>query len=178
MEHVVSKFYHKIQFPGHYTQKEVIKKSEDFFLVDYIRLKDLPFKGKIVYDGLFQTYNFYFGAGIKRELKESYMRAKQNNRITESLEPTQKGTQKKKLSKPLKNWKPELNELAGKAKKLRGSSEHPTIYSPAFSLVKASIEFAQLSVSDSADLDHLYKSLRKVERALKKSKMVLNREEY
>jgi hypothetical protein len=106
------------------------------------------------------------------------MRAKQNNRIIESLEPTQKGPQKKKLSKSLKNWMPELNELAGKAKKIRGSSEHPAICSPAFSLVKASIEFAQLSVSDSADLDHLYKSLRKVERALKKSNMVLNREEY
>ena len=106
------------------------------------------------------------------------MKAKQNNRIIESLDPTQKGTKKKKLSKPFKNWLPELNELAGKAKKLRGSSEHPAIYSPAFSLVKASIEFAQLSVSDSADLDHLYKSLRKVERALSKSNTVLNREEY
>ncbi|MBW1900261.1 MAG: hypothetical protein JRJ20_01360 [Deltaproteobacteria bacterium] len=140
----------------------------------YVKTVLLPFKGKIVYDGLFQTYNFYFGAGIKRELKESYMRAQQNNRIIESLEPTQK----KKLSKSLKNWMPELNELAGKAKKLRGSSGHSAICSPAFSLVKASIEFAQLSASDSADLDHLYKSLRKVERALTKSNMVLNREEY
>lgn len=144
----------------------------------YVKTVLLPFKGKIVYDGLFQAHNIYFGAGIKRELKESYMRAKQNNRIIESLEPTQKGTQKKKLSKSLKNWMPELNELAGKAKKLHGSSEHPAICSPAFSLVKASIEFAQLSVSDSADLDHLYKSLRKMERALRKSNMVLNREEY
>ena len=144
----------------------------------YVKTVLLPFKGKIVYDGLFQAHNFYFGAGIKRELKESYMRAKQNNRIIESLELTQKGTQKKKLSKSLKNWMPELNELAGKAKKLHGSSEHPAICSPAFSLVKASIEFAQLSVSDSADLDHLYKSLRKVERALRKLNMVLNREEY
>ena len=105
------------------------------------------------------------------------MKAKQNNRIIESLDPTQKGTQKKKMGKPFKNWLPELNELAGKAKKIRGSSEHPAIYSPAFSLVKASIEFAQLSVSDSSDLDHLYKSLRKVERALSKSNTVLNREE-
>ena len=144
----------------------------------YVNTVLLPFKGKIVYDGLFQGYNFHFGAGIKRELKESYMRAKQNNRIIESLEPTQKGTQKKKPSKSLKSWGPELNELAGKAKKLRGSSEHPAIYSPAFSLVKASIEFAQLSVSETAELDHLYKSLRKVERALRRSTLVLNREEY
>ena len=140
----------------------------------YVQTVLLPIKGKIVYDGLFQAYNIYFGGGIKRDLKESYMTAKQNNRIIESLEPTQK----KKLSKPFKNWMPELNELAGKAKNLRGSSEHPAIYSPAFSLVKASIEFAQLAVSDSADLDHLYKSLRKVERALSKSNTVLNREEY
>ncbi|MBW2429824.1 MAG: hypothetical protein JRF56_12745 [Deltaproteobacteria bacterium] len=149
-----------------------------FHLPLYVKTVLLPFKGKIVYDGLFQAYNFHFGGGIKRELKESYMRAKQNNRIIESLEPSQKGTQKKKLSKSLKNWMPELNELAEKAKKLRGSSEQPAIYSPAFSLVKASIEFAQLSVSESADLNHLYKSLRKVERALRKSNMVLNREEY
>jgi hypothetical protein len=143
----------------------------------YVQTVILPFKGKIVYDGLFQAYNFYFGGGIKRELKESYMRAKQNNRIIESLEATQEGTQRKKPSKPLKNWMPELNELADKAKKLHGSINHPAIYSPAFSLVKASIEFAQLAVSDSADLDHLYKSLRKAERALRKSNTVLNREE-
>jgi len=144
----------------------------------YVQIVLLPFKGKIVYDGIFQPYNISSGGGIKRNLRESYMTAKQNNRIIETLEPTQKGTQKKKLSKPLKNWMPELNELAGKAKNLRGSSEHPAIYSPAFNLVKASIEFAQLAVSDSADLDHLYKSLRKVERALSKSNTVLNREEY
>ena len=144
----------------------------------YVKTVLLPFKGKIVYDGLFQAHNIYFGGGIKRNLKECYMTAKQNNRIIESLEPTQKKTQKKKLSKPLKNWMPELNELTAKAKKLRGSSEHPAIYSPAFSLVKASIEFAQIAVSDSDDLDHLYKSLRKMERALNQSNTVLNREEY
>ena len=138
----------------------------------------LPFKGKIVYDGIFQAYNIYFGGGIKRNLKESYMSAKQNNRIIESLELIQKGDQKKKISKHLKDWKSELNELADKAKNLRGSSEHPAIYGPAFSLVKASIEFAQIVVSDSGDLDDLYKSFRKVERALGKSSTVLDREEY
>lgn len=137
----------------------------------------LPFKGKIVYDGLFQPYNIYFGGGIKRDLKESYMVAKQNNRIIETLESTQKRNQKKKTIKPLKNWKPELSKLANIAKNLRGSSESPTIYSPAFGLVKASIEFAQLAESDPEDLDKLYKSLKKVERALKKSYTVLDRQE-
>ena len=144
----------------------------------YVHTVLLPFKGQIVYDGLFQAYNIYFGGGIKRNLKETYMSAKQNNRIIESLESIQKGNQKKKISKPLKDWKSELNELADKAKNLRGGSEHPAIYSPAFSLVKASIEFAQIAVSDSDDLDNLYKSLRKVELALRKSSIVLDREGY
>ena len=36
----------------------------------YVKTVLLPFKEKIVYDGLFQAYNVYFGAGIKRDLKE------------------------------------------------------------------------------------------------------------
>ena len=148
------------------------------YLPHLVKTVLLPFKGKIVYDGVFQSYNIHFGGGIKRGLKESYMTARQNNRIIESLDPTSEGTQKKKLIKPLKDWTPELKELASKAKNLRGSAELPAIYSSAFSLVKASIEFAQLAVSDSADLNHLYKSLKKVERELSKSNTVLNREEY
>ena len=97
------------------------------YLPLYIKTFLLPFKGKIVYDGLFERYNVHFGGGIKRELKESYMIAKQNGRIIESLEPiqkeNQKENQKEKPGKPLKDWNFELNELADKAKNLRGSSD-------------------------------------------------------
>ena len=47
----------------------------------------LPFKGKIVYDGLLQPYSVYFGRGISSELKETYLAAKEHGRIIESLEP-------------------------------------------------------------------------------------------
>ena len=95
------------------------------------------------------------------------MIAKQNNRIIETLKPIQKITQKKEAAKPLKNWKPELDKLAKIANNLRGNSGSPAIYSPAFGLIKAGIEFARLAESDSDDLDNLYKSLKKVERAFK-----------
>ncbi|SLM32110.1 conserved hypothetical protein [Desulfamplus magnetovallimortis] len=143
----------------------------------YVKTVLLPYKGKIVYDGLFQSYNIYFGGGIKRELKESYMIAKQNNRIIETLEYSPKTTKKKEAAKPVKNWKPELDRLAKIAKNLRGSSDSPAIYSPAFGLIKASIEFARLAESDLDDQDSLYKSLKKVESALKKSYKVLDRQE-
>lgn len=52
-----------------------------------VRAVLLPFKGKIIYDGMMQFHNIYFGGGIQRNLKEIYMTAKQNNRIIHTLEP-------------------------------------------------------------------------------------------
>ncbi len=45
----------------------------------------LPFKDKIVYDGLLSRYNLSFGAGIRRMLTESYKQAKSRNGIVTSL---------------------------------------------------------------------------------------------
>lgn len=77
-----------------------------------------------------------------------------------------------------KDWSPELNELAKASKKLRGKATDPAIFSPAFSLVKACIEFAQIAVSDANDQEELYSALNKVRRAFNKSHTVLGRQEY
>ncbi len=144
----------------------------------YVDTVLLPFRGKIIYDGLLRAHNIYFGGGIKRNLKETYLRTKQNNRIIDSLEISREEIQNKLKPQSLKNWKPYLDELADKVKKLKGSVEHPPIYSPAFSLVKASVEFAQLVVSEANDEESLHKALQKVRRAFNKSNTVLYREEY
>jgi len=143
----------------------------------YVHTILLPFKNKIIYDGLLGQHNISFGGGIKRELKEIYMRAKQNNRIIDCLESTGEINRVKSKTKPIKNWKPEIDQLANKAKKLRGSVEQPAIYSPAFSLIKASVGFAQLAVTNTSDPETLQKALDNVRRAFNKSQTVLNREE-
>jgi hypothetical protein len=143
----------------------------------YVDTVLLPFKDKIIYDGLLQYKNISFGGSIKHSLKETYMHAKQNNLIIESLENIQGKNQIKSEPKSMKDWKPELDELAHRVNKLKGSADSPAIYGPAFSLVKASIEFAQLAVSDPNDEEGLYKALQKVRRALNKSGTVLYREE-
>lgn len=144
----------------------------------YVDTVLLPFKGKIVYDGLLKFRNIRFGGGIKRRLKETYMRAKQNDRIIDSLEESVEKSPDKPAPESLKDWKPELEELARKANKLKGTAKSPAIYSPAFSLVKASIEFAQLAASDANDQEGLHKALQKVRRAFNKSSTALYREEY
>jgi hypothetical protein len=47
----------------------------------------LPFKGRIVYDGLVSSYNIFFGAGVKRRLNESYKEDKERSGIVTSLPP-------------------------------------------------------------------------------------------
>jgi hypothetical protein len=45
----------------------------------------LPFRGKIIYDGLVSGYNITFGGGIKRTLNEEYKQAKEAFGIITSL---------------------------------------------------------------------------------------------
>ena len=136
----------------------------------------LPFKGKIVYDGFFRWYRMFFGGGIKSSLKQTYLVAKDNNAIIDTLEPEAipvQGKKARKLSSSTQDWGPLLDELAEKAKKLRGGGGQPATYSPIFSLVRASIEMAQLATADSPDIDKLFKKgarldtlIQQVEKAL------------
>ena len=126
----------------------------------YIKTVLLPFKGKIIYDGLLESHNIYFGSGISTSVKNRYRVAKKKGEIIESLDPDWKPTPVN--PKKLKDWKPLLNELNGKAAKLRSSSSEPLIYGPAFSLAKASLNFARVAIEFPEDLEKLDKALQKV----------------
>ncbi|MFH0822384.1 MAG: hypothetical protein V2B18_06500 [Pseudomonadota bacterium] len=135
----------------------------------------LPFLGRIIYDGLFNTYSINFGGGIRRSLREQYLTAKQNNRIIDSFESPPSSKQSR--TQPLKDWEPEINDLYERAKHLKAGSNSPMTHGAAFGLVKAGLEFAQAAVSHSKDLNALYKSLDKVRRELKKAYTIIGREE-
>ena len=139
----------------------------------YTKAVLLPFKSKIIYDGILEGYNISFGRGIRSDLKETYMTAKQNGRIIDSFGPVKRVVKKK----PSKDWRPIINEISQEVKKLRSSSGAPPIQSPAFSLAKASIEFTKTAVHTPDDLDQLWKSLKRVERAIRKVETTLFRAE-
>ncbi|MEO0455888.1 MAG: hypothetical protein AAF152_04800 [Cyanobacteria bacterium P01_A01_bin.114] len=138
----------------------------------------LPFKGAIVHDGFFRWYNIYFGGGIKSSLKQTYLIAKDNNAIIETLAPEEKISQAaaKPSKKPTQDWTPLLDDLAENAKRLRGGGGQPATYSPIFSLVRASIELAQLATAEQPNVDQLLKKgsrcetlLHQVENAIYRS---------
>jgi hypothetical protein len=132
----------------------------------YVKTVLLPFKGKIIYDGLLEGHNISFGPGISTSVKNRYRIAKQKGEIIESLDPDWKPAPVKQ--KKMKDWKPLLDELNEKASKLRSSSSEPLMYGPAFSLAKASLDFARVAVEFPEDLEKLDKALDKVMRASNK----------
>jgi len=155
--------------------EKFVHKSE---LPFYLKTVLLPFNGKIVYDGLFERYNISFGGGIKNDLKELYLIAKQNGKIIETLDFNK---QTEPLSEPkdkIKDFKPDFNRLIEISNKLRGGSGQPPINSSVFSLIKASIELGQQVVSDPDDIEYLWKSVNKVFRSLKKIEKTLIRSIY
>jgi len=141
----------------------------------YVRAVLLPFRGRIVYDGLLEGYSVYLGGSIKRDLKETYMAAKQQGRIIVSFDPQE---QTKRLEGKKKDWTPLLDEMLQGAKKLRSSSGEPAINSPAFGLVRASIEFARMATENPDDTERLWKAYRRVERVARRIETVLQRAEY
>ena len=146
---------------------EMIPKSRLPLLV---RTVLLPFKGKIVYDGLFESRNIIFGGGIKGELKQIYLIAKEAGQIIENLDeaprtPAEAAAAKTSISKDAsKELSPLLNDLAAQAKSLRGGKGQPAFNGPIFSLIKASLELGQLAVDNPDDAQQMMKALGKTDR--------------
>ena len=130
----------------------------------YVKTVLLPFKGKIIYDGWIEGYNIFFGHGISTSMSNTYWAAKQQGKIIESLDPGWQPSERKISAQ--KDWKPFLDELIEKASKLRANQDDSAIMGPAFSLIRASLEFARVAVEKSDDLGALDRPLRKIERAL------------
>jgi hypothetical protein len=171
-------------FIGHEKVYGVLALCDTFEeILPYVRLPYftkavlLPFKGKIIYDGLLQGYSVSFGREIRAELKETYMVAKQNGRIIESLDSRKQAERTARTKKRENDLRPIIDEILQQSKKLRASSGSPAIHSPSFSLAKASIEFTKLAVDD-PKYDELWRALKKIERAVRKVETTLHRTEH
>lgn len=134
----------------------------------------LPFKGKIVYDGLLKGYNIFFGGGIRSGLKEEYMAAKQNDRIITTLESELVEPIKPKPQKPARDWGPAVDEVVQAIQPMKGG---PAVQSSAFALLRASALLAQSAVHRPDDLDELWRLEQQVRRALSRFQTTLERAE-
>jgi hypothetical protein len=77
----------------------------------------LPFKGRIIYDGLLQSYSVIIGGGIGSDLDHAYTVAKHKDRIITTLEPELAAP---KIIKSKKSSLPQLKELTAAMEKVKG----------------------------------------------------------
>jgi hypothetical protein len=122
----------------------------------------LPFKGQIVYDGVVNIYAIAFGGGIREELRQVYMSAKEAGRIISSLEggapATLPAPAKRKLMPGSEGL---VTEIAEKSKALRGGTE-----------------IAELAVLHPESLDELVNAGAQASRALTKLRNAVGRADY
>jgi hypothetical protein len=147
----------------------------DFPLPVLVKAVLLPFKGRIIYDGVFMPYSVMFGPGIRGDLNEIYQRAKQNGTLIETLEPETAAARPAKPKKPARNWRPLLDEVVRHTEQLRQADS--AIQSRAFSLLKASARLAQAAAHDAErdDLASLDQFARRTETALRQLRTALDR---
>ncbi len=118
-----------------------------------VRAVLLPFKGKIVYDGMLEAYNIFIGGGIRTGLNEEYMAAKQNNRIVTTLEPeAAPQIQVMHQQKPGKDWNPVVEELVRTCENLQGGSP---VQNAAFALLRDSARMVQSAVQQPDNLEEI-----------------------
>jgi hypothetical protein len=132
----------------------------------------LPFKGKIVYDGLFERYNVHFGHGISSNLKETYLIAKQNENIINSLDEQKELVESTNVIR--KDWRPEIRELLSRVERLHSVSGGQVILNSTFTLIKASIELTNIAVNND-DISALCNPFKKVKKAVNRIETIIDR---
>ncbi len=135
----------------------------------------LPFKGRIIHDGLLHAYSIFFGSGIRGDLREIYMTAKQKGNIIETLDPEPEAQPRKAQRKPARDWRPEIDALVQSADQLKGGQT--TVQGEAFGLLKASARLAQAAVHTPGDLEALWDAEKRVHRMLQRLATALGRAE-
>lgn len=139
-----------------------------YFLPQMVEAVLLPFRGKIVYDGLLSSYNVHFGGGIRSDLNHAYMVAKQKNRIITTLEPE---FEKPLETKPKRTIAPQLKEVSTSLAKIKGEG---SLQKSALALARSSLEVTLADADGSITSTELEKYAQKIFKASKRLLDVLD----
>lgn len=136
----------------------------------------LPFKGRIIYDGLLAPYSVLFGPGITSELNETYQSAKQKGAIIESLEPSQTTSPKsQQVVKSKHNWRPALGRSIEAIEHMPPADT--VVQRRAISLLKTSAQLAKAAADNPDDLHELNQLAQRVQKALVQLEVAFSRAE-
>jgi len=139
----------------------------------------LPFRDRIIYDGMLSFYSLLFGPGIRRSLNEEYNRLKEREGIVEQLVgPDGRPAVRTSLSrraprKPAPDWRPALAQIVAGAEKIRQTDTR--LQGAAVSLLRAAASLSQAAFQDQGAEAAAAGQLPAVRRALTRLEKMLHR---
>jgi hypothetical protein len=142
----------------------------------------LPFRDRIIYDGLLAPYNILLGPGIRGSVNQTYSRLKEREGIIESLLGPDGGPlirtslARKAAGKPVPNWRPTVDEIAGQAEKLRQSETR--LQGAVFGLLRAAASLAQASLLGQGADEETAKRMKSVRTAMTKIEKLLYEDDW
>jgi hypothetical protein len=129
----------------------------------------LPFKGLIVYDGLFSGYNVSFGGNIRADLNRVYQVAKHKERIITSLDPDSK-VAVPRIRPRSSSLIPKLEVLTSQLAAVKGDT---ATQNAALALARASLDLAAAA----ANREDMARHRRRVRKASTRLENLLDFEE-
>lgn len=157
--------------PKAYGVLGITNEIEDLFRRDppiMVETALLPWRDKIIYDGLVHSYNVYFGAGIRGSLNQAYQRIKATTGIIETLiGPT--GAQP--VPRRSKKHGPSVEELLATLDRIEQEiaglkTPETPVQRSAFGVLRAAVDMAWSAVHERADVDEVVRAGRRLNSAL------------
>lgn len=130
----------------------------------------LPLGEQIISDGLISSYPIHLGGGIRKNLNESYARARRQGLVRTSL-----------LSQPVpvpvarveaNPHRETVREMAARADRLRGGATHP-LHTPALAMLRWGTALAASCLEEHPDPQEIRKQLSQITKAFKQVDQIL-----
>ena len=128
----------------------------------------LPWRDKIIYDGLVHTYNLFFGAGIRGSLNQTYQKINATAVIIETLGGS---TGEQPIHRRSKKHGPSVEELLAVLDRIERETVGLKIFETpgqrsAFGVLRAAVGLARSAVDERADMDEVVQAGRRLNSAL------------
>ena len=142
-----------------------------------VRATLLPFRDRIIYDGILSFYSLSFGPGIRSSMKETYNQFKEREGIIESLVSPDGQPQirtsltRKAPAQPAPDWRPAIDEIVAQTEKMRQTNTK--LQSAAFGLLRAVANLAQATLQEQGAQDESAKRMKSVHTAVTKIEKLL-----
>jgi len=136
----------------------------------FVETRLLPFKGRIVYDGILARYPVLLGSGMRGSANRDYQAARRRGQVLTSLTPLPPSAAKPP-ARPRPDRAPQVNEIVRLAGEIRGGDT--CVESPAYSLLRAAASLAALAAAGETCAYTLHPELSKARRALTRLQNVL-----